>query len=337
MLAMEFLKTGGASQPKPIYALFGDDAFLRREAVSTILRSALGGVSDEQAATRFPGESASLADVFDEVRTLPFLVKARIVVVENADTFVTAHRRELEAFAERPPSSGHLVLSVKSWPSNTKLAKLIEKVGISVDCKTPSAKELPRWIISMAKSRSAVILEPDAANLMVDLIGPEVGLLAMEAEKLAVYVGEAKRIRREDVATMVGAGRAQAIWSAINAATCGDGEAALRTLDSLFSANESPHEMLGAIRYSLLKTYHAGMLRKAKRDPQDACREAGIMAYGSAVETTLKQHAHLGPDRVERIPERLLKAELDLKGASQLPPRTVLERLFTEFAQPRRD
>ena len=336
MQAMDFLKPGGASDPKPIYALFGDDAFLRREAVAAIVRSALGGVSDDESASRFPGESAKLADVLDEVRTLPFLVKARVVVVEDADTFVTAHRRELESFAERPPSSGHLVLSVKSWPSNTKLAKLVEKVGLSVDCKTPEARALPRWIIGLAKSRSGATLDPEAATLLVDLIGPEVGLLAMEAEKLAVYVGESKRIRLDDVARIVGAGRAQAIWSAINSATCGDGATALRALDSLFSANESPHLMLGAMRSSLLKTYHAGMLRKAKKDASEACREAGI-TFGGAIETTLKQHAHLGPSRVERIPEMLLKAELDLKGASQLPPRTVVERLFAEFAKPRRD
>ena len=191
--------------------------------------------------------------------------------------------------------------------------------------------------MGLAKARSRAALDPDAAELMVELIGTDVGLLAMEAEKLAVYVGERKKITRDDVAAMVGAGRAQAIWSAINAATTGDGASALRTLDTLFAANESPHEMLGAIRYSLLKTYHAGMLRKAKLDPKSACAKAGIMAYGTAVETTLKQHAHLGPSRVERLPEMLLRAELDLKGASQLPPRTVIERLFVEFSRPRQD
>jgi DNA polymerase III subunit delta len=335
MQAMEFVRTAESFEPKPVYALFGDEAFLRREALSGIARSALGPDYDELACTKFPGETASLADVFDEVRTLPFLAKARVVVVENADPFVTAHRRELEAFAEKPSRSGHLILSVKSWPSNTKLAKLVEKVGLAIDCKSPSVRELPSWLISLAKVRSRVALDRNAADLLLELVGPEVGLLATEVEKLAVYVGERKQIVRDDVAAMVGAGQAQKIWSAIQAATTGDGERALHTLDLLFSANESPHEMLGAIRFSLLKTYQAGMLRRAKMDAREACKEAGI--YPGAVEATLKQHAHLGPERVEQLPSKLLQAELDLKGASQLPPRVILERLFAEFARPRRD
>ena len=53
-----------------------------------------------------PGDQASLADVLDEVRTLPFLARCRVVIVEGADPFVTAHRKELEAYAEKPSTLG---------------------------------------------------------------------------------------------------------------------------------------------------------------------------------------------------------------------------------------
>jgi DNA polymerase-3 subunit delta len=55
------------------------------------------------------------------------------------------------------------------------------------------------------------------------------------------------------------------------------------------------------------------------------------------VEKTGKQHAHLGPRRVDRLPERLLRADLDLKGGSALDPRVVLELLMVELALPRAD
>ncbi len=336
MLAMEFLKTHGPSDKKPIYAVFGEDSYLRRESILTVIRAILGDEADDFSVSRFPGESASLPDVLDEVRTLPFLAKARVVIVENADPFVTANRSGLEGYAEHLSKTGVLVLSVKSWPSNTKLAKVVEKVGLSIDCKTPSARELPKWLIGLAKTSSSVTLESSAAELLVSLLGPDVGALTMEVEKLAVYVGQKRKIAEDDVLKMVGAGRVQKIWEAITAATTGHGDKALAGLDILFSANESPHEMMGAIRSSLLKTYHAGMLRKAKMEPREACKEAGLF-YPAAIESTIKQHAHLGPSRVERLPEMLLKAEMDIKGASQLPPRTVIERLFAEFASPRQD
>ena len=37
------------------------------------------------------------------------------------------------------------------------------------------------------------------------------------------------------------------------------------------------------------------------------------------------------------LPALLLQADLDMKGASALPPRVVLERLVVELAAPRQD
>ena len=335
MLAMEFLRNPEKAAVKPIYAVFGEDAYFQGETTSAIVRKALEGDADEFSSTRFPGDSTSLASVLDEVRTLPFLAKRRVAIVTDADPFVTAHRRELEAYAEKPSSSGVLVLSVKAWPSTTKLAKLVEKVGLAVDCKKPGEKELPGWLVRLAKTRSNATLTDDAAVLLVELVGPEIGLLASEVEKLATYVGARARITRDDVIAMVDAGRVQKIWAAIDAATMGSGEQALVALDRLLAAREPEQKIMGAVTAALLKTHHAGMLRQARRDVREACREAGIPPFG--VESTTKQHAHLGPDRVGRLPAMLLRADLDLKGGSQLSPRAVLERLFVELAGPRRD
>src|SRR5262249_12388219 len=151
------------------------------------------------------------------------------------------------------------------------------------------------------------VLEPDATGLLVELVGADIGTLVMEIEKLATYVGARKRIGREDVATMVDAGRIREIWDALNACTTGRGEDALITLGRLFAAKEAPQKMIAAMSSSLLKTHHAGVLRRAKIEAREACREAGIPPF--AVESTLKQHAHLGPSRVDKLPELLLRTD----------------------------
>src|SRR5947208_16565560 len=127
MHAFEFLRAPSKPGLRPIYAVSGDDAYLRDETLRAITRLALGGDADDMAVSRFPGDQASLASVLDEVRTLPFLARCRVAIVDGADPFVTAHRRELEAYAEKPSAAGVLVLSVKSWPGHTKPAKRVEK------------------------------------------------------------------------------------------------------------------------------------------------------------------------------------------------------------------
>jgi DNA polymerase-3 subunit delta len=335
MHAIDLLRDPAKIPVKPLYVVYGDDAFLRREALAAIVRQAVHGADDELAVVRFAGDHATLADVVDEVRTPAFFSKRKVVVVESADPFVTAHRRELESYVDHPASTGVLVLSVKTWPGNTRLAKLVERDGLAVECKGPNEKVLTSWLIQMAKLRSAAALDDDAARLLIELVGPEVGLLVAELEKLAVYVGTRARIHRDDVARMVGAGRIETVWKALDAATSGRGELALEYLDGLISAGEHPVGLLAAMSTSLLKVHHAGQLRRARMKPNEACQAAGISGY--FVEKTLQQHTHLGPRRVDRLPELLLQADLDLKGSSTLDPRVVLERLMVALSRPRQD
>jgi DNA polymerase-3 subunit delta len=137
---------------------------------------------------------------------------------------------------------------------------------------------------------------------------------------------------------MVGAGRVETVWKATDAATTGQSASALDDLDRLVSSGEAPVGLLAAMSASLRKVRYAGELRRRKRlDLGAACREAGVPTFPSAIEKVGQQHAHLGPKRVRDLPRQLLQADLDIKGSSTLPPRTILERLFVELARPRED
>ncbi|MGP0065548.1 MAG: DNA polymerase III subunit delta [Isosphaeraceae bacterium] len=338
MHALDWMKESSSLPIRPAYAVFGGDVYLIRESIQGVVRAVFPEPDGEEAVTRFPGPQTDLADVLDELFTLPFFSKRRLVIVEDADTFVTKHRKELEAYVEKPSASGILLLQVKQWTSTTKLAKLMDKAGLPIDCAALRDKDTAKivtWLIQYARTHFDTRLDTGAANLLVELAGIEVGILVAEVEKLAVYAGTSRRIERGDVAKMVGAGRVETIWKALDAATTGQSGEALVLLDNLLAAGEIPTPLLAAMSASLLKIYHAGRLRAARLPLDEACRIAGIPPF--ALEKTRKQHAHLGPRRVDRLPAILLQADLDIKGGTTLDPRVVLERLFIALSQPRCD
>jgi DNA polymerase III subunit delta len=336
MNALDWLREGPEQPVRPVYTVHGDDSYLIRESIRVVARGVFPEEEDREAGiTRFVGPTASLATVLDEVSTLPFFSRRRLVIVDEADTFVSKHRKDLEAYVASPSESGSLLLQVKQWPATTNLAKLVEKAGLAINAAAPREAELIKWLTQLAKTRFDAELATDAARLLVELVGAEAGLLASEVEKLAVYAGDSRRIERADILTLVGAGRVETIWKALDAATTGEARIALEHLDNLLAAGEQPTPMLAAMSVSLLKTHHAGRLRAARVDLQEACRVAGIPPF--AVDKTRKQHAHLGPTRVDRLPAMLLKADLDLKGGSSLDPRTVLEIFFVQLSLPRSD
>src|SRR5262249_2510934 len=144
------------------------------------------------------GDTVQWSTVRGELDTLPFLSPRRVVVIESADPFVTEFRGTLEKYVARPSNCGVLVLEVKSWPSNTKLAKLVPEAATIV-CKTPQSDRLIRWSATRANEAYQKRLGPDAAAWLVELVGPDMGLLDSELAKLAVYAGNASEITRDDI------------------------------------------------------------------------------------------------------------------------------------------
>ena len=119
------------------------------------------------------------------------------MIVEAADTFVTENRPALEAYAAKPSSVGVLVLDVKTFPDNTKLAKALPDAA-KIACKTPPAYkvyELKPWLVEWAKAAHKKKLAPDAAELMLERVGGSMGSLDQELGKLAVAVGAGRASR----------------------------------------------------------------------------------------------------------------------------------------------
>ena len=89
----------------------------------------LGGDDGDFSLKTFEGRNTPFRDVHEELSTLAmFGGGKRLVVVEDADEFVTRYRPQLEDYVARPSrSSGVLVLDLDSLPSNTRL--------LQVDCR----------------------------------------------------------------------------------------------------------------------------------------------------------------------------------------------------------
>src|SRR3972149_6659804 len=96
---------------------------------------------------------AATGDETDELATASLFGSGRrLVIVDEADDFVSEHRAELEDYVAKPHRSGVLVLDVKTWPSTTRLAKAVAACGLTIECKSLSEPQTKRWLIERAKS-----------------------------------------------------------------------------------------------------------------------------------------------------------------------------------------
>ena len=89
---------------RAVYAVVGQDRFLRQEVLDAILRD-LAGEMDTLGPMRVDGAEAQLAEVLDEVRTMSLLGARRVAIVDSADPFITANRQALERYCAAPSES----------------------------------------------------------------------------------------------------------------------------------------------------------------------------------------------------------------------------------------
>lgn len=326
MEALAFLDSS-TKKVLPVYVLHGDEDFLKRQVLQALRTRVLGGAGDEFGLSTYPGDKAAFAAVFDELQTLPFLGPRRLVVVENADPFVTRHRAMLEKHVAEPSGAGTLVLDVKTWPSTTRLAKLMEP-GATIVCKAPSGYKLPEWSVRWASTQYGKQLSLPAARLLVDLVGAEMGQLDQELAKLAIFVGKAAKIDVNDVDQLVGAGRNANTFHIFDALAEGKVSEAFVILDRLFEQGEDPIRMLGAFSMQLRRLVQAGRLCREGVSFFAAAERVGIPQF--ARQGAERQLRHLGP-RTDRLHDWLLEADQGMKGYSQLAPRTLLERLIVRL------
>ncbi len=295
---------------QPVYVLHGADAFLRDAHRREIVAHAVGNADPQLCVSTFDAE-AELAVVLDELRTMPFLAERRVVVVRDADRFVSAHRRALEGYLESPCTTGTLVLMVSSWPSNTRLAKRVAKIGRAIDCSPPEGGRLVSWLTDAA-SRHGKKLQRDAAVLLSQWIGGDLSALDGELEKLATYVGEREAITAEDVSRLVTATAGPQAFDLTDAIRDGKPRAALEALSGLLNVRGEEFRVLGLIAWHLRLVLGAHQAVLAGKNPDGAL---GRIPYRSKQGyRRLLQRRPLG--RIQQDFRELIRVDLAMKSGA---------------------
>lgn len=337
--ALEFLAAPGKYAAAGVCLLFGDEAFLKRQVVVELRRQVLGGDEGDFSFTELSGETATLRDVRDELSTLAMFGSGRrLVVVDEADSFVSRHRSELEDLVARPPASAVLVLAVGSLPSNTRLYKLAVAQALAVECKCPPPARLQKWLVQWARQRHGAKLEPAAAESLRETCEPELGLLDQELAKLALLAGSDGAITPELVRDAVGGWRGKTTWDMLDAAVAGDAREALTQLDHLLLSGETPVGLLAQVS-ATLRRFAAAARRieqaetaRRRTNLREALEQVGVRPF--ALAKTEGQLRQVGRVRAKRLYRQLLEADLALKGSSSAPARArlVLEGLIARLS-----
>ena len=278
----------------PVYALVGHDRTLRNDALADVLRE-LPGAAEVLSPTRVDGVDADLAEVLDEVRTPSLLGDRRVVIVDDADSFITANRSALERYCANPSDSGSLILACNTLARNTRLYKAVNSTGKVVFCNPPKGREVVPWIIQRANSTHDKRIAPRAAETLREHVGDAPGVLDAELGKLVAYVGERAEITAADIDALIGHHREEKVFAVTDAMSSGDTETALRQWEQVLATDRAaPARAIAGMAWGIRR------LLEARRDWEQG---AGVRE--------LARRMYTDPGVLQRRLERLTVRQLE--------------------------
>ncbi len=251
---------------EPIYVVVGKDDSLVSAECEKLLDRLLP--PQDRVTGLFNADPAQVtaSEVLDELRTLPFLTKRRVVLVKGADKFVSENRQLLERYFDNPCPTGIVILTVSNWDSRTKLAKKLPKVGKLISVTQPKSWQLPPRLIKYAADAHEKKLTEDAAGLLIELTGDDLPRLYGEIDKLALFAHAKKAITSEHVESLIGHNRIFSIFTVIDACLAGDVAAAIDRLRNMFAQDKSAeYTTVGGFAFHFRRMFNAKVLLRNGR------------------------------------------------------------------------
>jgi DNA polymerase-3 subunit delta len=260
-----------------IYIIAGKDEPLVNAKCQELVDGLLDPQQRVMALLSVEASEAVACDVLDELRTAPFLADKRVVVIKGADEFISKYRLILERYFEKPAPTGVLVMTVASWDGRTKLAKKLPEVGRLIEITPPKPWELAGHLVQYAAGKHKVRLARDAAELLVELTGPELMQLYNEVDKLVLFARDEKTIHPQHVESLIGHNRVYGAFEVIDAMTAGDAGQAVTRLRKMFEENkDAEYTVVGAFAFHVRRMFQAKKLLDKRTSPEIIAKQLRI-------------------------------------------------------------
>lgn len=330
--AIEQAKTG---QLLSVYLVAGEERLLRDEVVRELRAASLAGGVAAFNEDRFTAGEADVEAIVSAARTVPMMARRRFVLVRGAERWdaseaATSPFDRLTEYAAAPIDSTCLVIVGSKIDGRRKFVLAARKQGFLVSCEPLDARSLSAWIVERFASKGHAV-DPDVAELLAALVGPDLSSVDDAIERLSLYAGEGAVVGEEAIGACVARVRTADTWALVDAVGARDLGRALRTLADAYDPRERGLPLLGALAWSIrqLARYQAALESGVSGD--EAARRAGVFQPYRARELAAKARA-VRPREVERWLLVLAETDLALKS-SRRNADSILEEMLTRLCR----
>lgn len=282
-------------------------------------------------------ESSSGEEVVAALNALGLFGAGRLVIVEAAERWKKPDVEAIRAYLAVPAPGAVLALVTGEAPRDSALADAIGKAGEVLRYDVPKPKDPSVWVRAEFERLEAQASD-DAARRLVEVVGDDVSVLALEVEKLVTWAGGEPIGPREIDLLAVPAGGDAPIWALSDAWGMRDVAGVLAACEAELDSGTEP--FLVAIRLAAQVTFVRSVQALAAEGL--AAREIAsrLKKHEFRVRKALGHAERYSRDELDEAVIRLAVLDTALKGASRLSAELELEQALVEVtrvSEPARD
>jgi DNA polymerase-3 subunit delta len=184
--------------------------------------------------------------------------------------------------------------------------------------------QVAAWIRDRVASVQRTIA-PEAIELLLGRVGTSLRDLAMEIEKLVIYVGDRQSITVDDVNDVSGTGKTYTIFELQRAIGKRDTVAAITIATRMMEMERVDMLIITMLTRYFVTLFRLCDLRGVVTDQGEIARQAGIAPYFVGEYLDVLQRYH--PSQIEQALAALAQADATIKSTST-DPLTILQTML---------
>jgi DNA polymerase III subunit delta len=305
-----------AAEIKPAYLIAGTDEakIVRARARLRDRAEREGGPGALELFEAGEGRRAPDAEALvASLAAISLIASRRYLLADGVEAWGKADaNRVSEALAALPPDATIALVAHGKAPA--PLAKAVESAGGEVlTFDAPREREMPKRLVAEA-GELGFQLDPDAARMLVERLGPRPLRLRTELERLALWAPEGGRVGVEELDSIIADTSEEAIWTLADALVEGDEAGVLRVAERLVAQGEALPRIIYSVAPRLRQALRAARELEQGRSPKEVAADLSMHPY--AARMLVSKVKGRSPDDLDATIRAFADLELWSRGGS---------------------
>ena len=266
----------------PVYLLMGDEPYYVDMVCDAVVEHCLDESEKDFNQTVCYGADVDADTVVTAARRYPMFADRQLVVVKEAQMMKSLE--ELAQYCVKPLDSTVLVIAMHGARADKRKAlyKNVSKIGVVVDSSVLRDYEMSKWI-TMFYQNKGLRIAPDAAALLAEHAGTDLGKIAIETEKMLKNLPEGTvEVSVADIERNVGISRQYSVFELTKELSMKNSAKALKTASYIGSSVKFAMPMAVSALYMhfyrILK-YGALLMKNPRPASDEKAKILGVNPY----------------------------------------------------------